>query len=80
MPSAMDDRQRLEEHALRRDRLVGMLVHGTDWRERRDRSTARRLLAGLLIGIVLCALLAAGTYAARQLGPGRETGRVVRTR
>jgi hypothetical protein len=76
----MDDRQRLEEHALRRDRLVGMLLHGAAWRERPDRDAARRLLTGLLIGIVVCALVAAGSFVSRELGQARDPGRVVRTR
>jgi len=76
----MDDRQRLEEHALGRRRLVGMLLHGDAWRERRDDRTAAPLLLGLVIGLVLCAMVAAGSFVARELGQAREPGQVVRTR
>ena len=81
----MDDRQRLEEHALGRRRLLGMLLHGTSWRERPDRGTARRLLAGVLLGLVICALIAAGSFVSDQLAEGRtrpatHLGRLERAR
>ncbi len=67
-PAAMDDRGRLEEHALQRDRLMGVFLHGTDWRERSGKGTTRRLLAGVVLGIVLCALVAAGSFVSSELG------------
>ena len=81
----MDDRQRLEEHALGRRRLLGMLLHGAAWRDRPDRGTARRLLVGVLVGLVVCALIAAGSFVSGQLAEGRsrpaaDLGRVERAR
>lgn len=67
----MDDKQLLEEHALQRARLVGMLLHGTAWRERSSRGAVRRLLVGLILGAVACAAIAAGTFIADQLDSGR---------
>ena len=46
----MDDRQRLEEHALER----------------------RRLLVGLVLGLVVCAVIAAGSFVSDQLAQGRS--------
>lgn len=76
----MDDRQWLEEHALGRRRLLGMLLHGASWRERPDRDTARRLLAGVLLGLVICGLIAAGSFVSGQLadGPSRPASRLGR--
>ena len=68
----MDDRQRLEEHALGRRRLLGMLLHGADWRERPERGTARRVLLGLVLGLVVCAAIAAGSFVSDQLAQGRS--------
>jgi hypothetical protein len=68
----MDDRQRLEEHVLERRRLLGMLLHGTTWRDRPDRGTARRVLLGLVLGLVVCAVIAAGSFVADQLAQGRS--------
>jgi hypothetical protein len=68
----MDDRQQLEEHALERRRLLGMLLHGTAWRERPDRGTARRVLVGLVLGLVVCAVIAAGSFVSDQLAQGRS--------
>jgi hypothetical protein len=68
----MDDRQRLEEHALERRRLLGMLLHGTAWRDRPDRGTARRVLVGLVLGLVVCAVIAAGSFVSDQLAQGRS--------
>jgi hypothetical protein len=68
----MDDKQRLEEHALRRRRLLGMLLHGAAWRERPDRGTARRVLVGLVLGLVACAVIAAGSFVSDQLAHGRS--------
>jgi hypothetical protein len=81
----MDDRQRLEEHALGRRRLLGMLVHGAAWRDRPERGTARRVLVGLLLGLVVCAAIAAGSFVSDQLAQGRarqatEVGRLERPR
>jgi hypothetical protein len=81
----MDDKQRLEEHALGRRRLLGMLVHGAAWRDRPDRSTARRVLVGLVLGLVACAVIAAGSFVADQLAQGRsgspaDLGRLERAR
>lgn len=81
----MDDRQRLEEHALRRRRLLGMLLHGAAWRDRPDRGTARRLLLGMLLGLVVCAVIAAGSFVSDQLAQGRsrtpaDLGRLERVR
>ena len=70
----MDDRQRLEEHALGRRRLLGMLLHGTAWRDRPDRGTVRRVLLGLALGLVVCAVIAAGSYVADQLAQDRSGG------
>ena len=66
----MDDRQRLEEHALERRRLLGMLLHGTAWRDRPDRGTDRRVLIGLVLGLVVCAVIAAGSFVSDQLAQG----------
>jgi hypothetical protein len=68
----MDDRQRLEEHALERRRLLGMLLHGTAWQDRPDRGTARRVLVGLVLGLVLGAVIAAGSFVSDQLAQGRS--------
>ena len=68
----MDDRQRLEEHALERRRLLGMLLHGADWRDRPERGTARRVLLGLVLGLVVCAVIAAGSFVSDQLAQGRS--------
>jgi len=68
----MDDRQRLEAHALARHRLLGMLLHGAAWRDRPDRGTARRVLLGLVLGLVVCAVVAAGSFVADQLAQGRS--------
>ena len=68
----MDDRQRLEEHALGRRRLLGMLLHGTAWRDRPDRGTVRRVLLGLALGLVICAVIAAGSFVGAQLAQGRS--------
>jgi hypothetical protein len=81
----MDDKQRLEEHALGRRRLLGMLLHGAAWRERTDRGTARRVLVGLVLGLVACAVIAAGSFVSDQLAQGRsrgpaDLGRLERTR
>ena len=81
----MDDRQRLEEHALGRRRLLGMLLHGAAWRDRPDRGTARRVLVGLVLGLVVCAVIAAGSFVADQLAQDRSgapagLGRLERTR
>ena len=81
----MDDKQRLEEHALGRRRLLGMLVHGAAWRDRPERGAARRVLVGLVLGLVVCAVIAAGSYVADQLAQGRsgspaDRGRLERTR
>jgi hypothetical protein len=66
----VDDRQVLEEHALKRRRLVGMLLHGAAWRERSVRGTARRVLAGLVLGVLACAALAAASFVSEQLAAG----------
>jgi hypothetical protein len=63
----MDDSQRLEEHSLQRRRLIGMLLHGTAWRERSDRGTSRRLLVSLVLAVVICAAIAAGSFVSSQL-------------
>ena len=81
----MDDRQRLEAHALARHRLLGMLLHGAAWRDRPDRGTARRVLLGLVLGLVVCAVIAAGSFVADQLAHGRsgapaDLGRLERAR
>ena len=81
----MDDRQRLEEHALERRRLLGMLLQGAAWRDRPDRGTARRVLVGLVLGLVVCAVLAAGSFVSDQLAQGRsqapaDLGRLERSR
>jgi hypothetical protein len=81
----MDDKQRLEEHALERRRLLGMLLHGAAWRDRPDRGTARRVLVGLVLGLVVCAVIAAGSFVADQLAQGRsrapaDLGRLERVR
>ena len=81
----MDDKQRLEEHALERRRLLGMLLHGAAWRDRPDRGTARRVLVGLVLGLVVCAVIAAGSFVADQLAQGRsrasaDLGRLERAR
>ena len=81
----MDDRQRLEEHALGRRRLLGMLLHGADWRDRPERGTARRVLLGLVLGLVVCAVIAAGSFVSDQLAQGRsgataDLGRLERAR
>jgi len=68
----MDDRQRLEAHALARHRLLGMLLHGAAWRDRPDRGTVRRVLLGLVLGLVVCAVVAAGSFVADQLAQGRS--------
>jgi hypothetical protein len=68
----MDDRQQLEEHALGRRRLLGMLLHGADWRDRPERGTARRVLLGLVLGLVVCAVIAAGSFVSDQLAQGRS--------
>jgi hypothetical protein len=68
----MDDRQRLEEHALGRRRLLGMLLHGAAWRDRPDRGTVRPVLLGLVLGLVVCAMIAAGSFVADQLAQGRS--------
>jgi hypothetical protein len=68
----MDDRQRLEEHALGRRRLLGMLLHGAAWRDRPERGTARRVLLGLVLGLVVCAVLAAGSFVSDQLAQARS--------
>ena len=68
----MDDKQRLEEHALGRRRLLGMLLHGATWRERPDRGTARRVLVGVVLGLVVCAVIAAGSFVSDQLAQGRS--------
>jgi hypothetical protein len=70
----MDDRQRLEEHALGRRRLLGMLLHGTAWRDRPDRGTARRVLGGVVLALVVCAVIAAGSFVSDQLAQGRSGG------
>jgi hypothetical protein len=67
----MDDKQLLEEHALQRARLVGMLLHGTAWRERPSRGALRRLLVGVILGAVACAAIAAGGFIADQVASGR---------
>ena len=61
----------LEEHALQRARLVGMLLHGTAWRERPSRGAVRRLLIGLILAAVACAAIAAGSFVAAHLNGGR---------
>ena len=81
----MDDRQRLEEHALARRRLLGMLLHGAAWRDRPDRGTVRRVLLGLVLAVVACAVIAAGSFVADQLAQGRsgaaaDRGRLERAR
>jgi hypothetical protein len=81
----MDDRQRLEEHALRRRRLLGMLLYGAAWRDRPDRGTARRLLLGMLLGLVVCAVIAAVSFVSGELAeggsrPASGPGRVERAR
>jgi len=81
----MDDRQRLEAHALARRRLLGMLLHGAAWRDRPDRGTVRRVLLGLVLGLVVCAVIAAGSFVADQLAHGRsgapaDLGRLERAR
>ena len=81
----MDDRQRLEEHTLRRRRLLGMLLHGAAWRDRPDRGTARRLLLGMLLGLVVCAVIAAVSFVSGELAeggsrPASDPGRVERAR
>ena len=68
----MDDKQRLEEHALGRRRLLGMLLHGAAWRDRPDRGTTRRVLVGVLLGLVVCAVIAAGSFVSDQLAQGRS--------
>jgi hypothetical protein len=81
----MDDKQRLEEHALERRRLLGMLLHGGAWRDRLDRGTGRRVLVGLVLGLVVCAVIAAGSFVSDQLAQGRsrapaDLGRLDRSR
>jgi hypothetical protein len=81
----MDDKQRLEEHALERRRLLGMLLHGGAWRDRPDRGTGRRVLVGLVLGLIVCAVIAAGSFVSDQLaqGPSRapaDLGRLDRSR
>jgi hypothetical protein len=73
----VDDKQLLEEHALQRARLVGMLLHGTAWRERPNRGTLRRLLVGVILGAIACAAIAAGTFIADQVAAGRLGARPV---
>lgn len=74
----MDDRQRLEEQALRQRRLTGMLLHGPAWRQRRDQGTARRLLVSVVLALVACGLIAGGSFVTDQLsrsdGPGFGRG------
>lgn len=70
----MDDRQRLEEQALRLRRLTGVLVHGAAWRERRDRGTARGILAGVVLAAVTAAVIAGVSFLIDQLGRAEGTG------
>ncbi len=71
----MDDRALLDEHALSRARLVGGVVQGTDWRERRDRGTFRRLLGGFVIAVLACAVIAAASFVSDQLTQQRREQR-----
>jgi hypothetical protein len=64
----LDDRRRLEEHALQRARLTGMLLHGGDWRDRVAPGPGGRLLVGLIAALLVCAMVAGGVWVAGQLG------------
>jgi hypothetical protein len=66
----VDDKQLIEEHALQRARLVGMLLHGTAWRERTNRGAVRRLLVGLILAALACAAIAAATFITGRLDSG----------
>lgn len=70
----MDDKLRLEEQALRWRRLIGMLLHGARWRERPARPPLNRLLVGLLLGAIACALIAGGSFVADQLSRDDDRG------
>jgi hypothetical protein len=70
----MDDKQRLEEQALRAARLVGVLLHGSAWRERRGRGMGGRLVIGLVLAAVGTAGVAGVSFVMDQLSKADGAG------
>ncbi len=67
----MDDLQRLQEHALARQRLLGSYLRGSGWRQRMEPNPVRRLIAGVIIAVVACIGVAAASFASDQLSKQR---------
>jgi hypothetical protein len=72
----MDDRQRLEEHALGRRRLVASTVHGSGWRQRPKRGAVRPVLSGLVLALLIAVGLGMANYVGHQLAKQRQEQRL----
>ena len=70
-PASLADREVLDDHALRRARLLGSLARGLGWRRRKDRSPVARLLLGAVLASVAVGVLMATSFVRSELAEQR---------